>query len=66
MTAARQFFELTGPSAGENRNIWKPTRQSSLWLHKGNFALMRFFSRLLVLQIKARQVELRTQVYGLS
>jgi hypothetical protein len=27
---------------------------------------MRFFSRLLALQIKARQVELPTRVYGLS
>lgn len=29
-----------------------------LWLHNGNFGLARFFSRLLALQIKARQVEL--------
>ena len=54
-----------GPWNGENRNIWKPTRQPGLWLHNGNFGLMRFFSRLLALQIKARQVELPTPVYGL-
>jgi putative flavoprotein involved in K+ transport len=54
-----------GPWDGENRNIWKPTRQPGLWLHNGNFGLMRFFSRLLALQIKARQVELPTPVYGL-
>jgi putative flavoprotein involved in K+ transport len=54
-----------GPWEGENRNIWKPTRQPGLWLHNGNFGLMRFFSRLLALQIKARQVELPTRIYGL-
>ncbi len=37
-----------------------------LWLHNGNFGLARFFSRLLALQIKARQVELPTRAYGLS
>ncbi len=55
-----------GPWAGENRNIWKPTKQPGLWLHNGNFGLMRFFSRLLALQIKARHVELPMRVYGLS
>jgi putative flavoprotein involved in K+ transport len=55
-----------GPWAGENRNIWKPTKQPGLWLHNGNFGLVRFFSRLLALQIKARHVELPTPVYGLS
>jgi putative flavoprotein involved in K+ transport len=55
-----------GPSKGETRNIWKPTRQPGLWLHNGNFGLMRFFSRLLALQIKARHVELTTPVYGLD
>jgi putative flavoprotein involved in K+ transport len=55
-----------GPWSGENRNIWQPTRQSGLWLHNGNFGLTRFFSRLLALQIKARQVGLPTPVYGLS
>jgi putative flavoprotein involved in K+ transport len=55
-----------GPWEGETRNIWKPTKQPGLWLHNGNFGLMRFFSRLLALQIKARQVELPTPVYGLD
>jgi putative flavoprotein involved in K+ transport len=55
-----------GPWVGEIRNIWKPTKQPGLWFHNGNFGLMRFFSRLLALQIKARHVELPTRVYGLS
>jgi putative flavoprotein involved in K+ transport len=55
-----------GPWAGEIRNVWKPTRQPGLWFHNGNFGLMRFFSRILALQIKARQVGLPTPVYGLA
>ncbi len=55
-----------GPWEGETRNIWKPTKQPGLWLHNGNFGLMRFFSRLLALQIKARHVGLPTPVYGLD
>ena len=55
-----------GPWAGETRNVWKPTRQPGLWFHNGNFGLMRFFSRILALQIKARQTGLPTPVYGLA
>jgi putative flavoprotein involved in K+ transport len=55
-----------GPSAGETRNVRKPTRQPGLWFHNGNFGLMRFFSRILALQIKARQTGLPTPVYGLA
>jgi putative flavoprotein involved in K+ transport len=55
-----------GPWAGETRNVWKPTRQQGLWFHNGNFGLMRFFSRILALQIKARQAGLPTPVYGLA
>jgi putative flavoprotein involved in K+ transport len=55
-----------GPWAGEIRNVWKPTRQPGLWFHNGNFGLMRFFSRILALQIKARQAGLPTPVYGLA
>jgi putative flavoprotein involved in K+ transport len=55
-----------GPWAGEIRNAWKPTRQPGLWFHNGNFGLMRFFSRILALQIKARQAGLPTPVYGLA
>ncbi|MDB5607332.1 MAG: hypothetical protein JWP25_4232 [Bradyrhizobium sp.] len=55
-----------GPWAGETRNVWKPTRQPGLWFHNGNFGLMRFFSRILALQIKARQAGLPTPVYGLA
>jgi hypothetical protein len=45
-----------------NHTIWKPTRQPGLWFYYGNFGLMRFFSRLLVLESKVRQVELATPV----
>jgi putative flavoprotein involved in K+ transport len=55
-----------GPWTGETRNVWKPTRQPGLWFHNGNFGLMRFFSRILALQIKARQASLPTPVYGLD
>jgi putative flavoprotein involved in K+ transport len=55
-----------GPWAGATRNIWKPTRQPGLWFHNGNFGLTRFFSRILALQIKARQAGLPTPVYGLA
>jgi putative flavoprotein involved in K+ transport len=55
-----------GPWAGETRNVWKPTQQPGLWFHNGNFGLMRFFSRILALQIKARQAGLPTPVYGLA
>jgi putative flavoprotein involved in K+ transport len=55
-----------GPWAGEIRNVWKPTRQRGLWFHNGNFGLMRFFSRILALQIKARHAGLPTPIYGLA
>jgi putative flavoprotein involved in K+ transport len=44
-----------GPWAGELRNMWKPTAQQGLWLMGGNLAQARFYSRILALQIKARQ-----------
>ena len=46
--------------------VWKPTRQPGLWFHNGNFGLMRFFSRILALQIKAREAGVPTPVYGLA
>jgi putative flavoprotein involved in K+ transport len=55
-----------GPWAGEIWNVWKPTRQRGLWFHNGNFGLMRFFSRILALQIKARHAGLPTPIYGLA
>ena len=59
------FRRDAGPWAGETRNVWKPTRQRGLWFHNGNFGLMRFFSRILALQIKARHAGLPTPIYGL-
>ncbi len=54
-----------GPWEGELRNMWKPTRQEGLWFHGGNLFQSRLYSRLLALQIKARQVGIPTPVYGL-
>jgi putative flavoprotein involved in K+ transport len=53
-----------GPWEGELRNMWKPTQQEALWFHGGNLMQARFYSLILALQIKARQVELPTPVYG--
>jgi putative flavoprotein involved in K+ transport len=46
--------------------LWKPTQQTSLWFHAGGFIGSRFYSRLLALQIKARQVGIPTPVYALA
>jgi putative flavoprotein involved in K+ transport len=54
-----------GPWEGELRNIYKPTQQKSLWFMGGGFSGNRFFSRILALQIKARQVGLPTTVHAL-
>jgi putative flavoprotein involved in K+ transport len=54
-----------GPWEGELRNIYKPTQQKSLWFMAGGFSGNRFFSRILALQIKARQVGIPTPVYAL-
>jgi putative flavoprotein involved in K+ transport len=43
-----------GPWEGELRNMWKPTAQEGLWFMGGNLAQVRFYSRLLGLQLKAR------------
>ena len=43
-----------GPWQGELRNMWKPTAQQGLWFMGGNLAQVRFYSRLLGLQLKAR------------
>lgn len=43
-----------GPWEGELRNMWKPTAQEGLWFMGGNLAQVRFYSRLLALQLKAR------------
>lgn len=52
-----------GPWEGELRNMWKPTAQPGLWFHGGNLAQSRFYSRILALQLKARQVGLATEPY---
>jgi putative flavoprotein involved in K+ transport len=43
-----------GPWEGELRNMWKPTAQEGLWFMGGNLAQIRFYSKLLGLQLKAR------------
>lgn len=43
-----------GPWEGELRNMWKPTAQQGLWFMGGNLAQVRFYSRLLGMQLKAR------------
>ncbi len=52
-----------GPWEGEMRNLWKPTAQEGLWFHAGNLAQNRFYSRVLALQLKARQLELPAEPY---
>lgn len=53
-----------GPWKGELRNMWKPTGHEALWMHGGNLALSRFYSKILALQLKARMEGLPTPVYG--
>lgn len=47
-----------GPWEGELRNMWKPTAQQGLWFMGGNLAQVRFYSRVLGLQLKARHAGL--------
>ncbi len=54
-----------GPWEGEQRNMWKPTKQEALWFHGGNLHQSRHYSLYLALQLKARQAGLATPVYGL-
>ncbi|KAI1876888.1 uncharacterized protein JN550_000960 [Neoarthrinium moseri] len=63
-TATRQIFgdevgdrvgDVWGfDNEGEMRTIWKRSGQPGLWLHGGNFAMCRYFSRMVALQIKAQ------------
>ncbi len=53
-----------GPWEGEERNMWKPTRQEALWFHGGNLHQSRHYSLFLALQLKARQVGIPAPVYG--
>ncbi|MEP1962276.1 NAD(P)-binding domain-containing protein [Tateyamaria sp.] len=55
-----------GPWEGEQRNMWKPTQISNLWMHGGNLHQSRHYSQFLSLQIKARMEGIPTPVYGLQ
>ncbi len=55
-----------GPWEGEERNMWKPTRQEALWFHGGNLHQSRFYSLYLALQLKARCEGIPTPVYRLA
>ena len=54
-----------GPWVGEQRNMWKPTRQEALWFHGGNLHQSRHYSQFLSLQLKARMEGIDTPVYGI-
>lgn len=43
-----------GPWEGEIRNMWKPTAQENLWFMAGNLSQVRYMSRYLAMQLKAR------------
>jgi putative flavoprotein involved in K+ transport len=55
-----------GSWEGEQRNMWKPTQQESLWFHGGNLHQSRHYSLYLALQLKTRMEGLVTPVYGLQ
>src|SRR5256885_279393 len=55
-----------GPWEGEERNMWKPTRQPGLWFHGGNLHQSRYYSLYLALQLKARMEGIATPVYALQ
>ncbi|WP_424934108.1 NAD(P)/FAD-dependent oxidoreductase [Amaricoccus macauensis] len=55
-----------GPWEGEQRNMWKPTKQAALWFHGGNLHQSRHYSQYLSLQLKARYEGIDTPVYGLQ
>ncbi|MDP3523748.1 MAG: NAD(P)/FAD-dependent oxidoreductase [Hoeflea sp.] len=54
-----------GPWVGEQRNMWKPTKQQGLWFHGGNLHQSRHYSQFLALQLKARMEGIATPVYGI-
>ena len=41
---------------GELHGMWRPTGQPGLWFHAGGLAQCRIFSKVLALQIKAREL----------
>ncbi|RAP41796.1 FAD-dependent oxidoreductase [Rhodovulum viride] len=53
-----------GPWEGEQRNMWKPTRQEGLWFHGGNLHQSRHYSQFLALQLKARMEGLPVEPWG--
>lgn len=55
-----------GPWEGEQRNMWKPTQVTNLWMHGGNLHQSRHYSQFLALQLKARHAGLDTPVYRLQ
>jgi putative flavoprotein involved in K+ transport len=55
-----------GPWEGEERNMWKPTKQDGLWFHGGNLHQSRHYSQFLALQLKARYEGIPTPVYGMA
>jgi putative flavoprotein involved in K+ transport len=55
-----------GPWEGEQRNMWKPTNVTALWMHGGNLHQSRHYSLYLALQLKARLEGIPTPVYGLQ
>jgi putative flavoprotein involved in K+ transport len=54
-----------GPWVGEQRNMWKPTKQEGLWFHGGNLHQSRHYSQFLSLQLKARMEGIATPVFGM-
>jgi cation diffusion facilitator CzcD-associated flavoprotein CzcO len=53
--------ECVGPvwgfdEEGELNGMWRPTGQKGLWFHAGGLAQCRIFSKVLALQIKAREL----------
>lgn len=52
-----------GPWEGELRNMWKPLNYPNLWIMAGNFALGRYYSRVLALQLKAHMEGINGPVY---
>jgi putative flavoprotein involved in K+ transport len=55
-----------GPWEGEQRNMWKPTRQEARWFHGGNLHHSRHYSQFLALQLKVCMEGIPTPVYGLA
>lgn len=49
-----------GPWIGELRNMWMPTAQEGLWFMGGNLAQVRYFSRILALQLQAKYLQVST------